>query len=129
MTRGRFTDEVAAVGGLQSLQGEPADHRAPRERGHLLKRHRDHALYPHCWRCKKPVIFRATPQWFIGWMAQTTLRAAGASTQIDEVQWIPPWGVDRIHGMVEDRPDWCISRQRVWGVPITVFYCEGATRR
>ena len=78
--------------------------------------------YPHCWRCKKPVIFRATPQWFIS-MEKTGLRKKSLEA-IDNVQWIPNWGRERIYGMIENRPDWCVSRQRAWGVPITVFYCE-----
>ena len=78
--------------------------------------------YPHCWRCKKPVIFRATPQWFIS-MEKTELRRK-ALQAIDTVHWIPHWGRERIYGMIENRPDWCVSRQRAWGVPITVFYCE-----
>jgi len=78
--------------------------------------------YPHCWRCKKPVIFRATPQWFIS-MDKTGLRQQ-TLTEIDRVTWIPHWGRDRIYGMIENRPDWCVSRQRTWGVPIAVFYCS-----
>ena len=83
--------------------------------------------YPHCWRCKNPVIFRATPQWFISMEAKVnenqTLREA-ALKEIERVKWIPHYGQNRIKSMVENRPDWCISRQRSWGVPITVFYCE-----
>ena len=83
--------------------------------------------YPHCWRCKNPVIFRATPQWFISMEAKVnenqTLREA-ALKEIERVKWIPYYGQNRIKSMVENRPDWCISRQRSWGVPITVFYCE-----
>jgi isoleucyl-tRNA synthetase len=78
--------------------------------------------YPHCWRCKKPIIFRSTEQWFIS-MEKNDLRKKALSC-INEVKWIPSWGRDRIYGMVENRPDWCISRQRLWGVPITVFYCN-----
>lgn len=85
--------------------------------GHVPMQH----SYPHCWRCKKPIIFRSTEQWFIS-MEKNDLRKK-ALAAIDEVQWIPSWGHDRIYGMVENRPDWCISRQRLWGVPITVFYC------
>lgn len=75
--------------------------------------------YPHCWRTKTPLIFRATPQWFIS-MTQAGLRD-DALKEIKQVQWMPDWGQNRIEGMVEDRPDWCISRQRFWGVPITIF--------
>jgi isoleucyl-tRNA synthetase len=82
----------------------------------------DHS-YPHCWRCHKPTIFRATEQWFIG-MDRNELRQ-NALKAIRDVKWLPTWGEDRIYNMVADRPDWCISRQRVWGVPIVVFYCEG----
>jgi len=78
--------------------------------------------YPHCWRCKKPVIFRATPQWFIS-MDKTGLRK-NSLEEIDRVTWIPHWGRERIYGMIENRPDWCVSRQRAWGVPIAIFYCE-----
>ncbi|MBT1070646.1 isoleucine--tRNA ligase [Pelotalea chapellei] len=77
--------------------------------------------YPHCWRCKKPIIFRATEQWFIS-MKQNELRTK-ALEAIDHVQWIPKWGRERIYGMIENRPDWCVSRQRSWGVPITAFSC------
>lgn len=77
--------------------------------------------YPHCWRCKKPIIFRATEQWFIS-MDANDLREKALSA-IDQVQWIPKWGKERIYGMIENRPDWCVSRQRSWGVPITAFSC------
>src|SRR6201996_941070 len=81
----------------------------------------DHS-YPHCWRCHNPVIFRATEQWFIG-MDREELRAR-ALDAITDVKWYPAWGEERMANMVSTRPDWCISRQRVWGVPILVFYCE-----
>ena len=78
--------------------------------------------YPHCWRCHNPTIFRATEQWFIG-MDNNDLRKR-ALEAIKAVKWTPSWGDDRISNMVSSRPDWCISRQRVWGVPIVVFYCD-----
>lgn len=82
--------------------------------------------YPHCWRCHNPVIFRATEQWFISMEAPvdgSTLRQK-ALDEIKKVKWIPAWGEERIANMIATRPDWCISRQRVWGVPIAVFFCE-----
>ena len=84
----------------------------------------DHS-YPHCWRCHSPLIFRATEQWFIG-MDREHLREKTLEA-IKHVQWYPTWGEERMTNMIAPRPDWCISRQRVWGVPITVFYCESCT--
>ena len=90
-----------------------------KENNVLLKFRKLKHSYPHCWRHKTPIIFRATPQWFIS-MKQNGLRDH-AMTAINETQWMPEWGKARIEGMVENRPDWCISRQRTWGVPITLF--------
>jgi len=90
-----------------------------KEKNALLKFKKLKHSYPHCWRHKTPIIFRATPQWFIS-MKQNGLRDQ-AMTAINETQWMPEWGKARIEGMVENRPDWCISRQRTWGVPITLF--------
>ncbi|MGH8282552.1 MAG: isoleucine--tRNA ligase [Gammaproteobacteria bacterium] len=90
-----------------------------RERGRLLHNAPYKHSYPHCWRHKTPVIFRATPQWFIG-MDQNGLRGQ-ALAEIKHVRWTPAWGEQRIEGMVANRPDWCISRQRTWGVPIALF--------
>jgi len=89
------------------------------ERGRLLNAEKYRHSYPHCWRHHTPLIFRATPQWFIG-MDTKGLRA-NALRDIRRVQWTPAWGEQRISGMIENRPDWCISRQRVWGVPIALF--------
>ena len=89
------------------------------ERGALVHEENIEHSYPHCWRHKTPIIFRATPQWFIA-MDQNQLRKR-ALTEIKKVEWIPDWGQARIEGMVDGRPDWCISRQRNWGVPITLF--------
>jgi isoleucyl-tRNA synthetase len=90
-----------------------------KSRGKLVQEARLQHSYPCCWRHKTPIIFRATPQWFIG-METNGLRKS-AMREIDQVQWMPDWGKARIQGMVENRPDWCISRQRTWGVPITLF--------
>ncbi|HZQ52583.1 MAG TPA: isoleucine--tRNA ligase [Bryobacteraceae bacterium] len=93
--------------------------------GALARQDRLDHSYPHCWRCHNPVIFRATEQWFIG-MDREQLRTR-ALEAIQKVEWHPEWGEERISNMVATRPDWCISRQRVWGVPIIVFYCEGCS--
>ena len=92
------------------------------ENGFLVSQGIMEHSYPHCWRCKQQVIFRATPQWFIS-MDKTGLRK-NALEEIDKVTWVPHWGRERIYGMIENRPDWCVSRQRAWGVPIAIFYCE-----
>ncbi len=95
------------------------------EAGALASHARFEHSYPHCWRCHNPVIFRATEQWFIG-MDREGLRAK-ALEAIKSVEWHPAWGEERMTNMIATRPDWCISRQRVWGVPITVFYCRACS--
>ena len=86
------------------------------------RRRKSSHSYPHCWRCHNPTIFRATEQWFIG-MERNELRQR-ALDAIRGVKWMPSWGEERIYNMIATRPDWCISRQRVWGVPIVAFYCD-----
>ena len=94
-----------------------------RSKGALLATEKIEHSYPHCWRCHNPTIFRATEQWFIG-MDRNQLREKTLAA-IKNVHWMPEWGDDRMSNMIAMRPDWCISRQRVWGVPIIVFYCAG----
>ena len=91
--------------------------------GALLGMQKIEHSYPHCWRCHKPTIFRATEQWFIG-MDRNDLRTR-ALQAVRDIKWMPAWGGDRMYNMIASRPDWCISRQRIWGVPIVVFYCDG----
>jgi isoleucyl-tRNA synthetase len=119
--RGRFTSEVEGFAGEQVFDADTAIIARLRESGSLLGAEKLIHSYPHCWRCKSPVIFRATDQWFIS-MAKGDLRHK-ALREIDRVQWIPAWGRERIRGMMEVRPDWCISRQRSWGVPIVAAFC------
>jgi len=118
---GRFTDEAGPYAGMNILEANPRICDDLRASGYLLAQGKLSHSYPHCWRCKKPVIFRATEQWFIG-MENNDLRKK-ALAAIKEVSWTPSWGMERIYGMVEGRPDWCLSRQRAWGVPITAIMC------
>ncbi|MDW7710883.1 MAG: isoleucine--tRNA ligase [Deferrisomatales bacterium] len=119
---GRFTSEVGRFAGQEVFAANPEVNRALGEAGALLHEETCTHSYPHCWRCKKPVIFRSTRQWFVS-MDQTGLRKKTLA-EIERVQWIPSWGRDRIHNMIRDRPDWCISRQRAWGVPIAAAHCS-----
>ena len=118
---GHFTKDVGLFSGLQVFEANASVIQKLREADALLKEQNFSHEYPHCWRCKNPVIFRSTEQWFIS-MDKTGLRK-DALRAIKEVSWIPSWGQDRIYGLIENRPDWCISRQRAWGVPITLFTC------
>jgi len=120
--RGRFSDDVEFFKGQYVFDANKSINAKLKEHGALIVAENFKHSYPHCWRCKQPVIFRATPQWFIS-MDKTGLRQRTLE-EIDRVKWIPGWGRERIYGMIENRPDWCVSRQRAWGVPIAVFYCE-----
>ena len=118
---GRFISTLPFFGGEKVFDANPKVIEKLIEVGALVGQGKLTHSYPHCWRCKKPIIFRATEQWFIS-MEANDLRKKSLKA-IDQVQWIPKWGRDRIYGMIENRPDWCISRQRTWGVPITAFSC------
>jgi len=120
--KGELTQDVEFFAGLKVFDANPVIIRKLKDLKALLFSEEIEHSYPHCWRCKKPVIFRATEQWFVS-MDKGGLRAR-ALKEIDKVTWIPAWGKERIYNMLSVRPDWCISRQRTWGVPITIFYCD-----
>ncbi len=119
--KGRFTKEAAGFSGQQVFKANPGIIALLKERGALLAEEKITHSYPHCWRCKHPVIFRATEQWFISMQKNDLLKKT--VEHANAVQWVPAWGRDRFLSMIENRPDWCISRQRAWGVSIVAFTC------
>ena len=117
---GTFAETVSVVAGLHVEKAGPVIAEYLAEKGRLVHKARLEHSYPHCWRHKTPVIYRATPQWFIRMQGEGLLETARQEVETS-IQFTPTWGKNRLAAMLEDRPDWCISRQRNWGVPITVF--------
>lgn len=120
---GKFTDEVPEWQGMNIFKANPLIIEKLKSLGLLIKLQEIEHSYPHCWRSKTPLIFRTTPQWFLGIDLEGSQIRKKTLDELQNIKFIPDWGKARFQSMMENRPDWCVSRQRIWGVPIPIFYC------